>query len=160
MCGIAGYTNSSGSLDRYVIQSMTHALAHRGPDGEASHITPEIALGAVRLRVIDLDGGEQPMATDDGPDRYRYNGEIYNFAELRRELESPGHRFRSDCDTEVALTSFREWDTDCFTRFRGMFAMALWSAADKRLVLGARSDGNQTALYSPLRAAISSSVPN
>ena len=63
MCGIAGYTNSSGSLDRYVIQSMTHALAHRGPDGEACHITPGIALGAVRLRVIDLGGGEQPMAT-------------------------------------------------------------------------------------------------
>jgi asparagine synthase (glutamine-hydrolysing) len=135
MCGIAGYTNSSGNLDRYVIQSMTHALAHRGPDGEASHITPEIALGAVRLRVIDLGGGEQPMATDEGQTVIAYNGEIYNYRELRHELETRGHRFKSDCDTEVALRAFVEWDTDCFTRFRGMFAMALWSAADKRLVL-------------------------
>ncbi|MDQ1472665.1 MAG: hypothetical protein QOJ99_4145, partial [Bryobacterales bacterium] len=133
MCGIAGYTHRS--LDENVIRRMTASITHRGPDQQGCFTTPDIALGAVRLQVIDLDGGEQPMRLEDGQTAVVYNGEIYNFKELRLELEALGHRFRSDCDTEVALRAFAEWDTDCFRRFRGMFALAIWSGRDKRLVL-------------------------
>jgi asparagine synthase (glutamine-hydrolysing) len=134
MCGIAGYTHRS--LDDSVIHRMTSSLTHRGPDQQGVFSTPDVALGAVRLQVIDLAGGEQPFRTEDSQTVAVYNGEIYNFEELRRELESLGHRFRSHCDTEVALRAFVQWDTDCFRRFRGMFALAIWSGRDKRLVLG------------------------
>src|SRR5450432_2523070 len=114
MCGIAGYTHKN--LDESVIRRMTTSLTHRGPDQQGCFSTPEVALGAVRLQVIDLDGGEQPFRTEDGQTVIVYNGEIYNLVELRRELESLGHRFRSDCDTEVALRAFVQWDIDCFRR--------------------------------------------
>ena len=135
MCGIAGYTQTCRTVDESVIHRMTDSIAHRGPDQQGTFSTPDIALGAVRLQVIDLDGGEQPVRSDDGQTAIVYNGEIYNFLELRRELEARGHRFRSSCDTEVALRAFLEWDTDCFRRFRGMYALAIWSGPDKRLVL-------------------------
>ncbi|MCU1330288.1 MAG: asparagine synthase (glutamine-hydrolyzing) [Bryobacterales bacterium] len=115
---------------------MTESLHHRGPDQQGVFYDSQIALGAVRLQVMDLDGGEQPIHTDDGAFTIVYNGEIYNFAELRRELEALGHQFRSSCDTEVALRAFVEWDTDCFQRFRGMFALAIWSSRQQRLILG------------------------
>lgn len=115
---------------------MTRSILHRGPDQQECFATPDIALGAVRLQVIDLDGGQQPFLAEDGRTVIAYNGEIYNFAALRRELESLGHRFRSNCDTEVALRAFLEWDTGCFARFRGMYALAIWSSEGKRLVLG------------------------
>lgn len=133
MCGIAGYTHKN--IDEAVIRRMTASLTHRGPDQQGCFSTPDIALGAVRLQVIDPDGGEQPICTEDGQHVIVYNGEIYNFLELRRELEALGHRFRSSCDTEVALRAFVQWDTACFGRFRGMFALAIWSAREKRLVL-------------------------
>src|SRR5438874_9355614 len=136
MCGIAGFTHTStGSPGENVICRMTESLTHRGPDQQGHHWSPDVALGAVRLQIIDLDGGDQPFPTDDGQTILVYNGEIYNFAEIRRELEGLGHRFRSRCDTEVALRAFVEWDTRCFERFRGMFAMAVWSEREKRLVL-------------------------
>ena len=114
---------------------MTHSLHHRGPDQQGTFFGPIAALGAVRLQVIDLDGGEQPIRDDARQCILVYNGEIFNFRELRADLESRGHQFKSDCDTEVALRSFLEWDTACFERFRGMFAMAIWSIADRRLIL-------------------------
>jgi asparagine synthase (glutamine-hydrolysing) len=94
-----------------------------------------VTLGAVRLKIIDLTGGDQPLASADGDSVIAFNGEIYNHAELRRELEARGHRFRTACDTEVVLEAFREWDVGCFPRLRGMFAAALWSEREKRLVL-------------------------
>jgi asparagine synthase (glutamine-hydrolysing) len=136
MCGIAGFTHGPSGPGENVIRQMTNSLVHRGPDQQGYHWSSDIALGAVRLQVIDLDGGDQPFRTEDGKTTIVYNGEIYNFAEVRRELEARGHRFRSRCDTEVALRAFIEWDTACFERFRGMFALAIWSEADKRLVLG------------------------
>src|SRR5438309_9382188 len=107
MCGIAGFTFSSrghdgASAHDVVIRRMTAALTHRGPDQQGVHLTSRAALGAVRLQVIDLDGGEQPVYSDDAQTAIVYNGEIYNFREIRAELESRGHHFRSDCDTEVA----------------------------------------------------------
>ena len=143
MCGIAGFTQSPDGPDDHSCQSlirrMTGTITHRGPDQQGFYASAGIALGAVRLQVIDLDGGEQPVRSgleNEGDQTVIvYNGEIYNFRELRRELESLGHRFRSDCDTEVALRAFLQWDTGCFERLRGMFAMAIWSERDHRLVL-------------------------
>jgi len=140
MCGIAGFTkindDAGQSPDDSLIRRMTATIIHRGPDQQGVYHSSGIALGAVRLQVIDLDGGEQPMRAGATPDTVIvYNGEIYNFRELRRELESLGHRFQSDCDTEVALRAFLQWDTGCFARLRGMFAMAIWSERDRRLVL-------------------------
>lgn len=136
MCGIAGFTQLHP--DESLIRRMTATITHRGPDQQGVWVSPGIALGAVRLQVIDLDGGEQPVRSgleENSETVIVYNGEIYNFRELRAELETLGHRFRSDCDTEVALRAFLEWDTDCFRRLRGMFAMAIWSERDRRLVL-------------------------
>jgi asparagine synthase (glutamine-hydrolysing) len=135
MCGIAGFTHNGRGADESVIRRMTSTLRHRGPDQQGCRWLSEAALGAARLQVIDLDGGQQPIETDDGQTVIVYNGEIYNFAELRRELEGLGHRFRSHCDTEVALRAFLEWDTACFRRFHGMYAVAIWSERDRRLVL-------------------------
>ena len=95
----------------------------------------EVSLGAVRLKIIDLEHGDQPMASDDGDTILVFNGELYNHMELRRELERAGHRFHSRCDTETVLHAFLEWDIDAFRRFRGMFAAAFWTQSEKRLVL-------------------------
>src|SRR4051794_14735 len=106
MCGIAGFTHNGVNSGENVIRRMTESLTHRGPDQQGYHWSPCAALGAVRLQVIDLDGGEQPFQTEDGQTTIVYNGEIYNFGRLRAELEALGHRFRSHCDTEVALRAF------------------------------------------------------
>ena len=138
MCGIAGFTHIASGPDESLIRRMTATITHRGPDQQGCYLSPGVALGAVRLQVIDLDGGEQPVKS--GLDKEAqtvivYNGEIYNFRELRRELEALGHHFHSDCDTEVALRAFLQWDTGCFERLRGMFALAIWSERDRRLIL-------------------------
>ena len=92
-------------------------------------------MGAVRLKIIDLEHGDQPMSSDDGDTVLVFNGEIYNHAEVRRELEKAGHKFRTHCDTEVVLRAFLEWDVAGFERLRGMFAAALWTESQRRLVL-------------------------
>jgi len=135
MCGIAGFTHDSPWNSDTVIRAMTSALTHRGPDQQGYFSSGRIALGAVRLQVLDLNDGAQPWRGPANRNVIVYNGEIYNFRELRRELEDFGHRFHSNCDTEVALAAFRQWDTGCFARFRGMFAMAVWSEPENRLVL-------------------------
>jgi asparagine synthase (glutamine-hydrolysing) len=153
MCGIAGFTHNGRGFDESVIRRMTSSIRHRGPDQQGCWWSSDAALGAVRLQVIDLDGGEQPFHAGDAHDGQPlivYNGEIYNFAELRRELEALGHRFRSRCDTEVALRAFLEWDTACFERFRGMFAMAIWSQREKRLVLARDRMGIKPLYFSRL----------
>jgi asparagine synthase (glutamine-hydrolysing) len=94
-----------------------------------------VSLGAVRLRIIDLDGGDQPLKSEDGETILVFNGEVYNNPELREELRGLGHSFRTNCDTETVLEAFLEWDTDCFHRLRGMFALAIWSNRDNRLIL-------------------------
>ncbi len=110
-------------------------LVHRGPDQQGVFEGIDASLGAVRLSIIDLAGGEQPISTDDRDTTIAFNGEIYNHAEIRSELETLGHRFRSKCDTEVVLRAFLQWDKDSFKRLRGMFAAALWCESKKRLVL-------------------------
>lgn len=110
-------------------------MSHRGPDQQQTHLSEWVALAAVRLDVIDPDGGDQPIYSDDRDTVIVFNGEIYNHSELRRELEHLGQRFHSHCDTEVVLRAFLQWDTDCFRRLRGMFAAAIWTESERRLVL-------------------------
>ncbi len=111
------------------------SIRHRGPDQNGVWSSNRISLGAVRLKIIDLSGGDQPIVSDDGKSVIVFNGEVYNHAELRTELESLGHRFHSRCDTEVVLKAFLEWDLASFQRLRGMFAFAIWQERERRLVL-------------------------
>src|SRR5947199_5335938 len=133
MCGIAGFTNLRREVSRGIAHRIAEALYHRGPDQHGVFEGSVATLCAVRLKIIDLAGGDQPIVSDDGDTAIAFNGEIYNYLEIRKELETLGHRFHSNCDTETVLHAFLEWDTRCFTRFRGMFAVALWTESTARL---------------------------
>jgi asparagine synthase (glutamine-hydrolysing) len=122
-------------VSRGAAQRITEALFHRGPDQQGVFEASEATLCAVRLKIIDLEGGDQPMVSDDGDTAIAFNGEIYNHREIRAELEAKGHHFHSQCDTETVLRAYLEWDTESFSRMRGMFAVALWTESRKRLVL-------------------------
>src|SRR6478672_2051900 len=135
MCGIVGFTHLDRRVDSARIRHATHSLVHRGPDEQGIYESPTVSLGAVRLKIIDLEHGQQPMSAQAGDVTIVFNGEIYNCTELRRDLEARGHSFHSHCDTEVVLRAFVEWDTACFERLRGMFGVALWSESRRRLVL-------------------------
>ena len=133
LCGIAGFTHARVAEAR--IQRATLALTHRGPDQQGVYESDSISLGAVRLRIIDLEGGDQPMESDDSDVVVAFNGEIYNHHDLRKQLQERGHSFHTQCDTETVLHAFLEWDTDCFERLRGMFAVAIWTESESRLIL-------------------------
>ena len=111
---------------------MLHAIAHRGPDGEGAHFDGPVALGHKRLAIIDLDTGQQPMCNEDGSIWITFNGEIYNFVELRREL-ARHHTFRTQSDTEVILHLYEELGERCLERLNGMFAFAIWDSRQQRL---------------------------
>jgi len=136
MCGVTGWVDWSQDLrdEAEVIKAMTATMACRGPDDERCWVSPRAAIGHRRLAVIDVDGGRQPMVTDSGV-VLTYSGELYNFQELRRELESHGHEFRTRSDTEVVLRAYLEWDTACVERFNGMFAFGIWDPRVERLFL-------------------------
>lgn len=136
MCGIAGFTHKNWAPEPERIEQATTTLAHRGPDQSGVYRSSVLSMGATRLKIIDLQGGDQPIVTDNGDTAIVFNGEIYNHLELRGELETLGHRFRSHSDTETVLHAFVEWGTECFARLRGMFAIALWTKSSRRLVLG------------------------
>jgi len=130
MCGIAGIVgNSRGD----VIQAMTASLAHRGPDGGGFYFDQGVGLGHRRLSIIDLDTGQQPMTTAGGRYTIVFNGEIYNFRELRKLLESLGVRFRTRSDTEVLLEAYATWGRDALAKLRGMFAFAIWDKRERKL---------------------------
>ena len=137
MCGIAGIFHPAlpKPVDAARVRAMADALAHRGPDGSGVWTAPGIGLGHRRLSIIDLGGGAQPMVSADGDLIISFNGEIYNFRELRSELETRGHRFRTNSDTEVILAGWREWGTECPARLNGMFALALYDRAADTLHL-------------------------
>lgn len=135
MCGIAGFTHFEASFEPGRIRDVLATLIHRGPDQQGCFESAAISLGATRLKIIDLEGGNQPIIGAGGDVVIAFNGEIYNHQEIRRELEAIGHRFQSHTDTETVLEAFLEWDTDCFRKLRGMFAVALWTESSKRLVL-------------------------
>ena len=135
MCGIAGFTTKNWSAPPERIRQATATLMHRGPDQQGAFESNLFSFGGARLKIIDLEGGNQPIFTEDGDGGIVFNGEIYNHLALRAELENLGHRFESHSDTETVLRAFLQWDKACFARLRGMFAIALWSKSRKRIVL-------------------------
>lgn len=135
MCGIAGFTHSTRLPDPGLIRQAIESISHRGPDRQAVFETRMVSMGAARLKIIDLQSGDQPMTAENGDVVIAFNGEVYNHAELRSELEALGHRFESRTDTEAVLRAFLQWDTECFSRLRGMFALAIWKESARRLIL-------------------------
>ena len=150
MCGICGIFNLNGEpVSPVDLRKMTDAIAHRGPDGEGFYTDSFIGLGHRRLAIIDLSpAGHQPMLTQDGQFAIIYNGEVYNFQELRAELESLGYQFRSRTDTEVVLNAYAEWGTECLNRFNGMFAFAIWDKTRQQLFLARDRYGIKPLYYS------------
>ena len=137
MCGIAGVLHRDGRpASPVLLNKMADAIAHRGPDDYGVYVDGSLGLSHRRLSIIDLSSaGAQPMLSADGRFVISYNGELYNFQELRRELEAKGRRFRSHSDTEVVLEAFAEWGTAAIERFNGMFAFAVWDREEQRLTL-------------------------
>ncbi len=136
MCGICGTFSFSGApASENLLGQMTSSMAHRGPDGSAVFQSGPVGLGHRRLSIIDLAGGNQPIPNEDETVNVVFNGEIYNFVELREELESHGHVFRTKSDTEVIVHGYEQWGLDCVKRFNGIFAFALWDERQQRLVL-------------------------
>ncbi len=137
MCGITGIfdTLSRADLDRDLLHRMNESQYHRGPDEGGLHVEPGVGLGHRRLSIIDLSSGQQPLFNEDGSVVVVYNGEIYNFQELFQELQALGHTFRTRCDTEAIVHAWEQWGEACVTRFRGMFAFALWDRNQEILFL-------------------------
>lgn len=135
MCGIAGIVSASGPVDPDRLAEMGATLAHRGPDSDGAWLDGPVGLTARRLSIIDLETGDQPLTNEDGTVVVVQNGELYNYRELRRELEAAGHRFRSQGDTEVLAHGYEQWGDALAGRLRGMFAVAIWDARRRRLLL-------------------------
>jgi asparagine synthase (glutamine-hydrolysing) len=135
MCGICGVLRRGSDADPAALEAMSSALVHRGPDDHGTFLDGPVGLAARRLSIIDLEGGHQPIANEDASVHAVQNGEIYNHAELRRELEGRGHSFRTRCDTEVLVHLYEEHGPDFVERLRGMFAIAIWDARRRRLLL-------------------------
>jgi asparagine synthase (glutamine-hydrolysing) len=152
MCGIAGlfHADVPKPVDPARIAAMTDVLAHRGPDGSGVWTAPGVGLGHRRLSIIDLAGGAQPMLTPDRRVAISYNGEIYNFREVRAELEAKGHQFLTQSDTEVILAAWRHWGPECLSRLNGMFAFALYDAATDALFLARDRLGVKPLFYAEL----------
>ena len=149
MCGIAGlvFTDPSHPVDRELLRRMTDVMAHRGPDAHGFHVGRGVGLGHRRLSIIDVSGGDQPMFNEDRTKCVVFNGEIYNFQELRPELEARGHRFATRSDTETIVHAYEEYGEQCVERFRGMFAFALWDDTRRRLLLARDRVGKKPLYY-------------
>jgi asparagine synthase (glutamine-hydrolysing) len=148
MCGIAGIVSQDGRpVDERVLRCMTNVLAHRGPDGEGIHIDGRVGLGHRRLAIIDLSTGDQPMGSRDGAIWITYNGEIYNYRELRQDLMARGFTFRSMSDTEVIVQGYEAWGVDVVQRLRGMFAFAIWDRRRRRILLARDRVGIKPLVY-------------
>lgn len=150
MCGIAGLINlDGGSISPVILKKMTDAISHRGPDGEGQWVDRNIGLGHRRLAIIDLSpAGHQPMVSSDHRYVITYNGEIYNYRELRADLEAEGFRFRSQSDTEVLLCAISAWGTKALDKLNGMFAFALWDKQEQKLLLARDRYGIKPLYYS------------
>jgi asparagine synthase (glutamine-hydrolysing) len=149
MCGICGQYNvgTLAPVQRDDIELMTDTLTHRGPDDEGYYIDGPIGLGFRRLSIIDLSGGHQPMYDDDRAVYVVFNGEIYNYRELRQELETHGHVFRTKSDTEVIVHGYKRWGDDVLLHLNGMFGLAIWDARQRRLVLARDPFGIKLVYY-------------
>ncbi len=147
MCGIAGWVNFDGEpVQKAKLEAMSALQSHRGPDGEAIWLEKGVALAHKRLAIIDINGGSQPMESADGRYVVTYNGELYNYRELKKELG--GYPFKTSSDTEVLLASYARWGADCLSRFNGIFAFAVWDRAEKKLFMARDHYGVKPIYYS------------
>src|SRR5215468_2035090 len=137
MCGIFGFfgCDSAQPASSAVLEEMAQSILHRGPDGGGIHCDGSLGIGMRRLSIIDLDTGSQPLANEDGTVWVVFNGEIYNYRELRAELQARGHRFATASDTEVIVHLWEDVGARCVERLRGMFAFAVWDAHHRTLLL-------------------------
>src|SRR5256714_4119516 len=163
MCGIAGIIGLAGRAALEDVARMGAILVHRGPDDSGEWLSDDgrVALAARRLAILDLSpAGHMPMADADGAVTITYNGEIYNYIELREELKNGGHAFRTGTDTEVILKAYQEWGEECLTRFNGMFAFALWDSRKRRLFAARDRFGEKPFYYfrSPGRFLFASEI--
>src|SRR6188472_4767865 len=149
MCGRTGQFNfiRRDPVDPDTIRRMTMTIVHRGPDDEGYYVSDGVALGVRRLSIIDLAGGHQPMSDPEETVWLIFNGEIYNYLELRAELQGKGHGFRTNSDTEVIIHGYKEWGTDVFSRLNGMFGLAIWDVPNERLVLARDAMGIKLIYY-------------
>jgi asparagine synthase (glutamine-hydrolysing) len=150
MCGIVGIANvsSDGPVDTVILQRMSDALSHRGPDEGGVHVDPGVALGIRRLSVVDIRSGQQPLHNEDRSVWAVVNGEIYNHAQLRKELEADGHAFRTRTDVETIVHLYEKYGDGCVRHLNGMFAFALWDTKRRRLLLGRDRVGEKPLYYS------------
>ncbi|MGZ8842358.1 MAG: asparagine synthase (glutamine-hydrolyzing) [Pyrinomonadaceae bacterium] len=148
MCGITGIVRSDGAqIDRELLARMNGAIRHRGPDDDGFYFSEGVGLAMRRLAIIDLKSGQQPIHNADKTAWIVFNGEIYNYRELRKQLEALGHRFYTDSDTEAIVHAYDEYGTDCPKYLRGMFAFAIWDERDKSLFLARDRVGKKPLLY-------------
>src|SRR5947208_1326764 len=149
MCGITGQYNFERHepVERETIVRMAHSIAHRGPDDEGFFVAGPVGLGLRRLSIIDLAGGHQPMSNTEETVWIIFNGEIYNYKELRAELQTKGHQFRTNSDTEVIIHGYKQWCTDVFNHLNGMFGLAIWDVPNKRLVVARDAMGIKMIYY-------------
>jgi asparagine synthase (glutamine-hydrolysing) len=147
MCGIAGFSHLRKSLPAGVLTKAIESITHRGPNQKARFECDEVSLGATRLSILDIAGGDQPIFSADRDAVIVYNGEVFNFIELRQELEREGAVFHTRCDTEVILQAYLHWGDSSFARLRGMFAIAIWQQSQRRLVLARDRAGIKPLYY-------------
>ncbi|MEO8169072.1 MAG: asparagine synthase (glutamine-hydrolyzing), partial [bacterium] len=137
MCGIVGTFSYSTRqpVDKPLLEKMTDSLAHRGPDGHGYYVSQDrmLGFGHRRLSIIDLSTGDQPMCNEDGTVWITFNGEIYNYRELREQLKTRGHRFKTSSDTEVIIHAYEEWGVECANKFNGIFAFGIWDEKKQSL---------------------------
>src|SRR5881394_833533 len=155
MCGITGIVRRDGAqIDRDLLARMNHAILHRGPDEDGFYFSDGVGLAMRRLAIIDLKSGQQPIHNADRTAWIVYNGEIYNYRELRKDLEERGHRFYTDSDTEAIVHAYDEYGTDCPKYLRGMFALAIWDERTKSLFLARDRVGKKPLLYAQVNGQL------
>lgn len=135
MCGIVGIANKDSHIKREILVQMNQAIIHRGPDEDGFYVKENIGLAMRRLAIIDLAGGQQPIHNHDRTKWIVFNGEIYNFQELRANLEKDGHKFYTNSDTEAIIHLYDQYGVDCVQHLRGMFAFAIWDEVEKTLFI-------------------------
>ncbi|MBV8915008.1 MAG: amidotransferase 1, exosortase A system-associated [Acetobacteraceae bacterium] len=149
MCGLTGifHPDRAGTIDAALLRRMTDAIRYRGPDGDGYHVEPGVGLGHRRLSIVDVAGGSQPMYNEDESVVIVFNGEIYNFPELRPKLQAMGHVFRNRCDTEAVIHAWESWGPDCLLHLNGMFAFALWDRRQATLFIARDRLGKKPLYY-------------
>ena len=149
MCGIVGFVNTKKkAVEREILERMNAAIIHRGPDEDGFYVKENVALGMRRLSIIDLKSGQQPIFSEDKTKAIVFNGEIYNFQELKKDLEANGDKFQTNSDTEVIVHLYARYGADCVNYLRGMFAFAIWDETDKSLLIARDRVGKKPLLYS------------